>query len=187
MMKKLAFVLTTVAAVSLFAQEVVSESDSVQPREERRRESAAWPAFFAVCEYPASPDVIGLRVTLPYSTRQENVTGIDLGLWGRATYFEGLQLSIVRNDAKDTLAGFQIGLYNSAGRADALAIQIGLWNEANSFRGLQAGLVNTCGDGDGFQVGLVNRAESLYGFQVGVINVIRDNEFAFLPVLNIGF
>ena len=39
----------------------------------------------------------------------------------------------------------------------------------------------------GFQVGIVNRAESFYGFQGGVVNVIRETEFAFLPIINVGF
>ena len=72
-----------------------------------RKKTAAWPAFFALCELPATPDLIGLRVTIPFSTKQESVTGFDVGLWGRAQYFEGLQLNALRNDVKDQLTGFQ--------------------------------------------------------------------------------
>lgn len=189
-MKKL-FMLSLFAtlAVPAFAQEsVAAEEAKPQPtREDRRREDNVWPAFFAVCEFPSNPDVIGLRLSLPFSTMQDNVTGIDLGLWGRCLYFEGLAISILRNDVKDDLSGFQIGLYNSADRADLFAVQVGLWNEASTLRGIQAGLVNVCGEARGLQVGLINRSETMYGYQVGLINVIRDAELQFFPIINIGF
>lgn len=151
------------------------------------KQYAQWPAFFAIGEYPSTPDLVGVRVTIPYSTKQENVTGIDLGLWGRAQYFEGLQLNLLRNDVKDRGAAFQLGLYNSVGMADMFAIQAGLWNEAGSLKGIQAGLVNLVGDMSGIQVGVINRSEELYGFQLGLINIIRDAEVQFFPIANVGF
>jgi len=189
-MKKLfAFALVAAVALPTFAQTVENEEGQkeAQPREERKRESAMWPAFFAVCEFPAGPDVTGLRLAFPFSTKQENVTGLDLGLWGRSLYFQGLQLNILRNDVKDDMAGFQVGLYNSVGGGQLLGIQLGLFNEANSMRGVQAGLVNLAGQSQGFQVGLINRSETMYGYQVGLINVIRDAELQFFPIVNIGF
>ena len=187
-MKKLfSLVTTAVLAASVFAQETETKEEVNAPRQERRRESNVWPAFFAVCEFPANPDVVGLRLTIPFSTKQENVTGIDLGLWGRSLYFEGFQVNVLRNDVKDDMCGFQVGLYNSVGGGQALGLQVGLMNEANSMRGFQCGLVNLCGATEGFQVGLINRAETMHGYQVGLINVIRDAEIEFFPVLNIGF
>ena len=159
-----------------------SEADAVVPERE-----AWWPAFFGFCEWPATPDLVGLRITIPFSTRQESVTGIDLGLWGACKDFEGVQLNVLRSKVKDTFGGFQFSLYNSVNRGDLFGIQLGFWNEAYSFRGLQAGLVNITGDAQGFQIGLINRAETLYGFQVGLINVIRDAEIPVFPVFNIGF
>ena len=191
-MKRL-FPLALVAALAcpVFAQEESEKTDEeaapAPVRQERQRERAVWPAFFAVCEFPASPDVVGLRLTFPFSTKQESITGIDLGLWGRALYFEGLQFSVLRNDVKDDMSGFQFGLYNSVGGGQLLGLQVGLFNEANSFRGLQAGLVNLAGDSQGFQIGLINRCETMTGYQVGLINVIRDNELSFFPIVNIGW
>jgi len=189
MNKLVMLALITAVAVPVFAQEEEKKEESkpVAKLEERKRESAVWPAFFAVCEFPASPDVVGLRLTIPFSTKQESVTGIDLGLWGRSLYFEGIQINILRNDVKDRAAGIQVGLYNSVGSGEMIGVQAGLWNEANAFRGVQAGLVNIAGEVQGFQVGLINRCETMYGYQVGLINVIRDAELQFLPVLNIGF
>lgn len=192
-MKKL-FPLALVASLMIpaFAQDEdrtmdeKSDSEAVV-RTERQRESAVWPAFFAVCEFPASPDVLGLRLTFPFSTKQESITGFDLGLWGRSLYFEGLQMSILRNDVKDDMSGFQFGLYNSVGGGQLLGLQIGLFNEANSFRGLQAGLVNIAGESEGFQIGLINRCETMSGYQIGLINVIRDAELSFFPIINIGW
>jgi hypothetical protein len=187
-MKKL-FAVALAAALALpsVAAEPAAPAAPKAASADSPKVSALWPACFAFCEWPATPDLIGLRLSIPYSTRQECVTGLDLGLWGRCKDFEGLQVNVLRNDAKDTLAGFQIGLYNTAQRADLLCFQIGLVNETQGFRGLQAGLVNMTGDGQGFQIGLINRAESFYGFQIGAINVIREADVPFLPVVNIGF
>ena len=173
-----AFAATTYAADQA-ANEPAEKDDGAQ--------STVWPSFFAISEWPDSPDVVGIRLTIPFSTRQEGVTGVDLGLWGRCKDFEGLQASILRNDVKDTFGGFQVGIYNSVNRGDLCCFQVGLFNEAQSFRGMQAGLINVAGDGQGFQVGLINRAETLYGFQFGLINVIRDAEVPVLPIFNLGF
>ena len=187
-MKKL-FSIALVAAIAmpLFAQEAETKDEAKPQREERKRESNVWPAFFAVCEFPASPDVVGLRLTLPFSTKQENVTGLDVGLWGRSLYFQGIQCNLIRKDVKDDMSGFQVGLYNSIGGGQFIGLQAGLWNEANSMCGLQAGLVNLSGQTEGFQIGIVNRAETLHGYQVGLINVIRDAEIQFCPLVNVGF
>ena len=194
------------AASALFAQDLESvasdvedaeivESDETKAEDEAepqedlvvRATDSVWPAFFSICEWPANPDVVGLRLTIPYSTRQEHVTGIDLGFWGQTLSFDGIQVSIIRNDVKDRFSGIQVGLYNSIGSGEMLGVQVGLWNEANAVRGIQAGLVNVSGETQGLQVGLINRAETMYGYQIGLVNVIRDAELQFFPILNIGF
>lgn len=189
MNKLIMLALSAAIAVPLFAQEEEKKEEAkpVTKLEDRKRESAMWPACFAVCKFPASPDVVGLRLTIPFSDYQDSVTGLDLGLWGRSTYFEGIQLNVIRNDVKDRAAGFQVGLYNSIGSGEMLGLQVGLWNEANAVRGLQCGLVNLAGEAQGLQVGLINRCETMYGYQVGLINVIRDAELQFFPIVNIGF
>ena len=152
-----------------------------------RKQFAQWPAPLGFCEWPQTPDLVGIRFTIPFSTKQESVTGIDIGFWGRSQYFEGIQLNVFRNDVKDRGTGVQVGLYNSIGQADMLGVQFGLWNEAGSITGVQAGIINIAGDAAGVQIGLVNRAEEMTGFQVGLVNVIRDAEIQFFPILNIGF
>ena len=152
-----------------------------------RKNAATWPAFIGVWEFPETPDLVGLRLTIPWSTKQENVTGVDVGFWGRSEYFEGFQFNILRNDVKDSCAGVQCGVYNSVARGDLFGIQVGFWNESLSHRGIQFGFINVSGDSQGFQVGLINRSETMYGFQLGLINIIRDAEFQFMPVLNVGF
>ena len=197
MKKLLSF--AAVAALALYASaedkkddttELTAADIQVAEGTTPRKQVGVWPAYIAICEIPSAaqaPDIVGLRVTVPFSTRQESVTGFDVGLWGRAQYFEGFMCSLLRNDVKDELSGVQVGLYNTAHSADVLGVQVGLWNEAGSFRGFQAGIINTAGQGCGFQVGLVNRCEELYGFQLGLVNVIRDAELKFCPVFNIGF
>ena len=196
-MKKLLSVAVAALAIAASAQEKEEEADltptdivSNDVVEQPRKQVGVWPAYIAVCEIPSAaqaPDVVGLRITIPFSTRQESVTGFDVGLWGRAQYFEGFMCSLLRNDVKDELSGVQIGIYNTAHSADLFGVQIGLWNEAGSFRGAQAGLVNTAGQGYGAQIGLINRCEELYGFQLGLVNVIRDAELQFCPILTVGF
>lgn len=187
-MKKLILIaLVSAVAMPLFAQGSAKKDDPGVLREERVRESSKWPAFFAISEFPAAADLIGLRLTIPFSTMQENVTGIDLGLWGRSMYFEGIQINIIRNDVQDDASGFQFGLYNSVGGGNLLGLQAGLWNEALFMRGAQVGLVNISGETQGFQIGLINRSETMVGYQVGLVNIIRDAELQFCPVVNIGF
>lgn len=191
-MKKL-ITMSIVAAVvfPLFADETAQSADVKKnaPVEEAERvaDSPVWPVPIAIAEFPASPDVIGFRISIPFSTRQESVTGVDLGFWGRSIYFEGIQVNLLRNDVKDSFAGIQAGFYNTIGRGEMVGVQAGLWNEAGCIRGAQVGLVNITGDAEGFQVGLINRCESMYGIQVGLINVIREAEVQFLPVCNIGW
>ncbi|MBR7181089.1 MAG: hypothetical protein IKD42_05720 [Kiritimatiellae bacterium] len=154
------------------------------------KDIGVWPAFFAICEIPSaaqSPDIVGFRITIPYSSKHDSVTGFDIGLWGRVRKFEGCMFNLLRNDVKDELSGFQVGLYNTAVQADKIGLQVGLWNEAGIASGFQVGLVNTTLSMNGFQVGLINRSEEMYGVQVGVINVIRASDFRFLPIANIGF
>ena len=184
-MKKL---LVLVAAAAFAATiRAAEQADQESLEREDGPQSTIWPSVFAICEWPDSPDVVGLRVTVPYSTRQESVTGFDIGFWGRCKDFEGLQLSLLRNDVKDTFGGAQAGFYNTINRGDLCCVQFGVINEAQSVRGVQFGGINVTGDGYGFQVGLINRAETFYGMQIGLVNVIRDAEVPVLPIANIGF
>ena len=197
MKKLMSFAVVSALALSLVADdddllqaddlEVGEESDLVVKVDAPKKNVAVWPAFFAICEAPETPDLIGLRLPIPFSTKQENVTGLDFGLWARSQYFEGIALTAFRNDVQDSCAGLQVSMYNSVGRGDLCGIQIGLWNESLAFRGFQIGLVNVSGDSCGFQIGVINRSETMYGFQFGAINVIRDSEIPFLPFFNVGF
>jgi len=169
-------------------EEFINPDDLPDPEAAPKKDAAWWPAFISWCEWPSGhPDVIGLRLTFPFSSKQESVTGFDVGLWGRSRYFEGFQFNVFRNDVKDSATGMQFGVYNSVGNDQLLGLQAGLWNETGAFTGLQAGLINVCGSGEGFQVGIINRAETFHGFQVGVINIQRDAEIKFFPGLNVGF
>lgn len=187
MKKLIALAMLAAIAAPVFAQEAqTGGEDAVAPRTDRKP-SDPWPAFFALCELPDASDIVGLRLTIPYSSHHANVTGLDLGFWGKSHYFEGIQVNIIRSDVRDNLSGFQVGIYNSAGSADPFGVQVGFWNESNSIRGIQAGLVNVSGETEGLQFGLINRSETMYGYQIGLINIIREAEFKFFPIVNIGF
>ena len=184
-MKKLVIAFCAAFTCAAVMAQATASSAPAQEPVAVQKEAPDWPIWLAF-NSTKDIDVAGLRITIPYG-ECESVTGFDLGFFGRCRYFEGFQLNILRNDAKDHLAGLQIGVYNSAGRADMLGVQLGLWNEARNFNGLQLGLVNLTDTGSGFQIGVINRAECFYGFQGGAVNVIRENEFAFLPIVNVGW
>ena len=178
----------TVTAEDVVDDLSVDDNDGLAVKVDAPRKNVAlWPAFIAIWDFPDTLDLVGLRITVPCSTKQENVTGLDVGFWGRSEYFEGIQLNVLRNDVKDSCAGIQVGCYNSVARGDLFGIQVGLWHESLSHRGIQAGLINVSGDSQGVQIGLINRSETMYGFQLGLINIIRDAEFQFMPILNVGF
>ena len=195
-MKK-ALLTLTMAATCAWAQEAApQETENGAPAEasapvaqqqsrETKAEKASWPVWLTF-NSTKNIDVVGFRFTFPYGAC-ESVTGFDLGVFGRCRYMEGFQLNVLRNAAEDVLAGGQAGIYNTAGRADVLGAQAGLWNEAQSILGIQFGVINIANAVTGFQVGLINRSESLYGVQIGLVNVIREGEWPFLPILNIGF
>lgn len=169
--------------------EVVEETETAASAKPAK-DIGVWPAFFAICEIPSAqqaPDIVGFRITVPYSTKHESVTGFDIGLWGRARNFEGIMLNLLRNDVKDELAGLQAGLYNSAVQADKVGLQVGLWNDAGRMSGIQFGVINVAQEMQGIQAGLINRCEDFHGIQIGALNIIRSSEFRCLPILNIGF
>lgn len=193
MKKLLAFTMVAALAVPAFADDEDTGDDVFDNQpvvETQQKNVAVWPAFLVISEIPSAdrtPDVVGLRVTIPSSVKHESVTGFDIGLWGRAQHFEGFMCSLLRNDVKDSLAGVQAGVYNSVSQADMIGCQLGVWNEAGSIRGLQAGVINTAGIIEGLQLGIINRAEEMYGLQIGIVNVIRCAEIQFCPIVNIGF
>ena len=89
-MKKLVLVAVIAAVASQIqvrADEPSEKKAVIEPS--KKVQYALWPAFFAVAEWPETPDLVGLRLSIPYSSKQECVTGIDLGFWGRCKDFEG--------------------------------------------------------------------------------------------------
>ena len=148
-------------------------------------EKVRWPVWFAFND-SENIDVVGLRLNFP-SGQCEQVSGMDIGLIGRSTYFSGIQINLLRNDVKDALQGWQIGGYNSAGLGDMFGLQTGLWNEAKTMYGFQVGLVNLADYAKGLQVGIINRTDGMRGYQIGLINIIRDGRVPFCPLMNIGF
>jgi len=129
-------------------------------------------------------DVAGLRVGIPYG-RNDSVTGIDIGLWGKSTYLYGFQFNLLANIVNDRAGAIQVSIYNDT--KSLVGIQGGLWNNAGGMTGLQLGLLNLSDDIEGFQIGLVNRAELMHGFQIGLVNVIRSAPLPFCPLINVGF
>ena len=82
MKKLLSIALVAAVSMSILAAEgdgdAAKKAQSPEParaQAEERYDSPTWPAFLAIWQVPHAPDVVGLRLTIPYSTVQENVTG----------------------------------------------------------------------------------------------------------------
>lgn len=179
-MKKLLFGLMAACLVTVGAQ----AQQAQQQQQKDGSQSAYWPAAFAFND-SESLDIVGVRLNIPEGYC-ENMTGFDFGIIGRARYYNGLQLNLVRNAVVDNLAGWQIGIYNSTSQGEGLGLQTGLWNESRILYGVQVGLVNLVDYGNGIQVGLINRAEDHQGFQIGLVNIIRNSRLPFFPIVNVG-
>ena len=140
-------------------------------------------------------NVVGLRVGIPWGD-SNNVTGIDVGLYGKSNNMSGIQANLVANIVKDRADAIQLSIYNHAGSLSGA--QVGLMN-VTGYAALgydtrlmfsacvQVGLLNIANDIRGVQVGLVNQADMLYGFQIGLVNVIKSGVIPFMPIVNIGF
>ena len=100
-MKKLIMGICAMAVCASFAQDKAGNAPAAQPAQAEtapavQAEKAMWPVPVAL-NSTKDIDVVGMRFTLPYG-ECENVTGFDIGLFGRCRYFEGIQLNLIRND-----------------------------------------------------------------------------------------
>jgi len=151
---------------------------------------------FAFLDYWYHPqNVVGLRVGIPWGSNN-NVTGIDVGLYGKANNMAGIQVNLLANIVRDRADAVQVSLYNHAGSLSG--VQAGLMN-VTGYGALgydtrlmfsacvQLGILNVANDLRGVQVGIVNQADMLYGFQIGLVNVIKSGVVPFMPIVNIGF
>ena len=106
MKKVLTALCLALACSSVMAQEA-APAPAAAKAPAASADKAPWPVWLAF-NSAEDIDVVGLRMTLPYG-KCESVTGFDLGIYGTSRYFEGLQVNILRNEAKDILSGFQGG------------------------------------------------------------------------------
>ena len=144
-----------------------------------------WPVDISFIDWFHRPaDVAGLRIGIPYG-QNDQVTGVDIGLFGQSDYAWAIQINLVANLVRDEMGGIQIGCFNKAGHLTG--VQIGLWNNAPTGIGLQLGLLNLADQMDGFQIGIVNRTELMRGYQIGLVNVIRESPVPFCVLVNFSF
>ena len=134
--------------------------------------------------FPAETKVMGLRLNLARGDNRD-VTGLDLGLVGKAERMDAIQLNLA-NLVGAEFTGIAVGLFNQMGSVAGL--QAGLFNNAaHDMAGFQFGLFNIADDAAGFQIGLINRTVSLRGLQIGLINLNEDGPVTFFPFLNAAF
>jgi hypothetical protein len=113
-------------------------------------------------------EVSALRISIP-NGRNANISGLDLGFWGRSERAWGLQINLLLNDAKEKMGGAQFGGCNLS--EETAGLQCGLWNDATTMVGLQIGGLNYMENGNFLQCGLGNQAETFKGIQIGLWNM----------------
>lgn len=134
--------------------------------------------------FPAETPVVGLRLNVLRSDNAD-VTGLDLGLVGRARRMTAIQINLA-NLVEEDFAGLSGGLFNQMGSVAGL--QAGLFNGiAHDLAGFQIGLFNAADDVSGIQIGILNRAMSLRGVQIGLVNLNAGGPVTFFPILNAAF
>ena len=144
-----------------------------------------WPIDIGLIDWIHRPsDVAGLRLGIPYGLN-EQVTGIDLGLYGQSDYAWAIQVNLLSNQVRDEMGGLQVSILNQAGHLTGM--QVGLWNNAATAEGFQIGLLNLADEMTGIQIGIVNRTEIMHGYQFGLCNVIRESSVPFCVVMNFSF
>ena len=148
-----------------------------------------------------SEDVGAFRLAL-YG-RNNNVTGLDLGVWtiasgevngaqlgwiyGRTEAdFNGAQFGIVSR-IRGEMYGADFGAVNFV-NGKACGFMDGFYNQVGGeMKGMQFGWVNNAARLNGFQLGLVNYAERGYGLQVGLVNIFGDGFLPVFPIVNFNF
>ena len=144
-----------------------------------------WPVDFSFVDWIYRPaDVAGLRLGIPYG-KNDSVTGIDIGLFGKADYEWAISVNALYSGVRDEMGGIQISCVNEAGHLTGL--QVGLWNQASTAEGMQIGVLNLADQVEGLQIGLVNRTELMHGYQICLINVIRESSVPFCVGANFSF
>jgi hypothetical protein len=124
-----------------------------------------------------------LRLDLIYG-KNENVTGLDLGLLNHTTGDETSFTYGIASVVQGKFTGWQDNAINIADKS-FLGLQSGVVNKAGEGHGVQFGWVNVTDRMSGLQVGLVNYTKVMdKGLQVGIGNIITEGPIKFLPIVN---
>ncbi len=132
-----------------------------------------------------------------------NVTGLDLGIWTVATgEFNGLQYSWAYGRTENDFNGVQLGIVSRV-RGEMYGVDFGIVNFVDGkacgymdgfynqvggeMKGLQAGFVNSAAVLNGVQFGFVNFADTGYGLQIGLVNFFGDGFLPVFPLFNFHF
>ena len=128
--------------------------------------------------------VTGLRLNLAAS-RNDTVTGIDLGLISLGDDIRGIRLNLF-NTSDWHFSGLEAGICNREAAFSGLAV--GLFNAVDGdASGILVGAFNKASVMTGLQIGLFNQATSLRGVQIGLINLVDDGPLTFFPIINMAF
>jgi hypothetical protein len=171
-----------------YGKDVLSSEQPANDIEIITRSGAIIPFQFAIVEQlqlvSKDKSITGLKINFVYGSNY-GITGIDLGIISKAQYTTAVQVNLMTIVEQEGV-GLQIGLFNLVQSYSGM--QLGVFNLCGStFTGLQAGLFNHASVCSGMQIGLVNNCSAMRGLQIGLINVIKENNFPFMPILNMKF
>lgn len=151
--------------------------------------------------------ICGLRLNIPVG-KNEEVTGIDIGLIGSAETKRGIQLNIINGGTNNdglaiaglfnfnsgSVRGVQVAPlanlnFNYRTPPDMVGLQVAIFLNSNGgdLTGAQIGIFNYADSVHGLQIGLFNKAHKLYGIQIGLINHATNGAIPYLPVINVAF
>jgi hypothetical protein len=126
--------------------------------------------------------IYGLKLDVWHGIN-EHVRGVEMGIFGDATDFAGLQIHGA-NVVQEKTTGLQIGIINRA--RDASGLAVGGLNQTDSLqKGMAFGAVNVSTEVKGLQLGLFNYCHSMTGVQLGLLNVITEKPMPIMPFMNI--
>lgn len=148
--------------------------------------------------FAGKPIQLSLWETIQIFSRDTDITGVRIALYGRNDRMAGIDFGIVvRTDVE--FKGLQWGWVGIAeGRVEGWqnnivsivegefkGLQTGIYNDANDVEGAQLGWINRSEHCSGLELGIINYSNSMNGLQIGLLNIISGKEkWSILPIVN---
>jgi hypothetical protein len=118
----------------------------------------------------------------------KSIQGFRLNIYGRNENVTGVDIGLV-HETKGDFKGVSFGVASIV-HGEGRGLQFsGIYSEATTkMSGLQVGMVNHSNNMHGIQIGLANFADDMTGFQFGLWNEIKNKpQWNVIPIINAAF